>query len=60
MRSVFQDSLHYIRNGDGSEELYDLGADPWERNNLTGSLEMVDVLVELRSSLDEIPDLTTN
>jgi hypothetical protein len=27
-------SLHYIRYGDGQEELYDIVADPWERSGL--------------------------
>jgi arylsulfatase A-like enzyme len=34
MRSVVLDSLQYILNGDGSEELYHLGRDSWEIRNL--------------------------
>ena len=31
------ETAHYIRNGDGSEELYHLKDDPRENNNLVGS-----------------------
>lgn len=34
MASIVLDSLHYIRNGDGAEELYHLGRDSWEVRNL--------------------------
>ena len=34
MASLVLDSLHYIRNGDGAEELYHLGRDSWEVRNL--------------------------
>jgi arylsulfatase A-like enzyme len=34
MASIVLDSLHYIRNGDGTEELYHLGRDSWEVRNL--------------------------
>ena len=37
MHSVVLDSLHYIRNGDGSEELYDLANDSAEQRNLASS-----------------------
>jgi arylsulfatase A-like enzyme len=37
MASLIVDSMHYIRNGDGSEELYDLARDPEEKTNLAGS-----------------------
>jgi len=39
MRSVVLDSLHYIRNGDGTEELYHLGQDSRETRNLAGAVE---------------------
>lgn len=32
--SLVRGSLHYIRYGDGQEELYDIVADPWERSGL--------------------------
>ena len=31
---VVEDRYHYIVNGDGTEEVYDVVADPWERENL--------------------------
>lgn len=34
MGAVFAEGLHYIRNGDGLEELYDLARDPLEEHNL--------------------------
>lgn len=34
MRSLVADGYHYIRNGDGSEELYNGAADPWEQQDL--------------------------
>lgn len=37
MRSLVADSLHYIVNGDGREELYHIGDDPWEERNLLPS-----------------------
>ena len=33
MQSVIDGRWHYIRRGDGHEELYDLAADPWERTD---------------------------
>jgi arylsulfatase A-like enzyme len=35
MKSIIEDGLHLIRNGDGSTELYDLRADPAEEHDLT-------------------------
>ncbi|MEO8294437.1 MAG: sulfatase [Gemmatimonadota bacterium] len=37
MRAVVLDTLHYIANGDHSEELYNYSADPIERNNMAGT-----------------------
>jgi arylsulfatase A-like enzyme len=37
MRSVVADSFRLIRNGDGSEELYRVVEDPWEKKNLMAS-----------------------
>jgi arylsulfatase A-like enzyme len=34
MISLIDDSLHYIRNGDGVEELYAFRGDPTEKSNL--------------------------
>lgn len=37
MQSLVVGGHHYIRNGDGREELYDLSVDPQERRDLAGS-----------------------
>jgi arylsulfatase A-like enzyme len=34
MKSLVTGDMHYIRNGDGTEEVYDLHEDPVERNDL--------------------------
>jgi hypothetical protein len=34
MQSLVADGLHYIRNGDGVEELYDYAQDPFEQRDL--------------------------
>jgi arylsulfatase A-like enzyme len=34
MTSLVIGSLHYIRNGDGTEELFDIAVDPWEQTDL--------------------------
>ena len=34
MRSLITGDIHYIRNGDGTEEVYDFRNDPEEHNNL--------------------------
>jgi hypothetical protein len=44
--------MHYIRSGDGSEELYDLMQDPEEEHDLSESAEQVSRLRELRVALD--------
>jgi arylsulfatase A-like enzyme len=54
MKAVVRGSLHYIRNGDGSEELYDLDADPRERDNLIGRVDEAAV-APLRAMIDTIP-----
>ncbi len=54
MKSVFYDSLRYIKNGDNTEELYDFLKDPWEKQNLAQQPEMQSRLVEFRSLLREI------
>jgi arylsulfatase A-like enzyme len=38
MRSVLIGPRHYILNGDGSEEIYDIEADPFERVNLLAGM----------------------
>jgi arylsulfatase A-like enzyme len=36
MKAVIAGGMHYIRSGDGSEELYSLAQDPEERSNVAG------------------------
>lgn len=51
MKSVVVNGLHYIRNGDGAEELYDLASDSAERHNLAGDASSQTLLEECRRSL---------
>jgi arylsulfatase A-like enzyme len=37
MQSLILDRYHYIKNGSGREELYDIDTDPWEKHDLAGS-----------------------
>jgi arylsulfatase A-like enzyme len=50
MKSLYVDELHYIQNGDDSEELYDVRADPDELHNLIGTSPAVP---RLRAALAE-------
>ena len=54
MQSLVLDSLHYIRNGDDVEELYDFLSDPGELHNLADSAAGQRFLPRLRSSLDTL------
>jgi len=49
MRSLVMDRWHYIRNGDGHEELYDFDTDPREEHDLATSPEQHEVLESLRA-----------
>jgi arylsulfatase A-like enzyme len=51
MRSLVWRDYHYIRNGDGGEELYHMGDDPQEESNLVGSGAARVVLPRLRVAL---------
>jgi arylsulfatase A-like enzyme len=51
MQSLVRDRLHYIRNGDGSEELYDYIADPEERMNLVVGGDTASILAPFRRLL---------
>jgi len=51
MQSLMQGRLHYIRNGDGSEELYDYVADADERTNLAGGVDSAAILLPFRQLL---------
>jgi len=52
MQSIVQGTLHYIRNGDGSEELYDMRSDPRERVNMARGDSADSRLPELRRVMD--------
>jgi arylsulfatase A-like enzyme len=54
MRAIVLDGMHYIRNGDGREELYDLARDRSEENNLAGSVEHKSALDRFRRSLSNL------
>jgi len=51
MTSLLHAGWHYIRNGDGIEELYRLSSDPGEVQNMAGSESGADVLAEIRAIL---------
>lgn len=51
MRSLVIDRKHYILNGDGREELYDLDTDPQETKDLAGSDEGRQITSRYRSLL---------
>lgn len=52
MQSLFAEGLHYIRNGDGSEELYDVAADPGEERDLVEARP--DAAARLRAEVDRM------
>ena len=49
--SLRTDRWRFIRYSDGSEELYDLSADPREWKNLAGKSEFRKLLVNLRAQM---------
>jgi len=51
LTSLVDRNLHYIHNGDGREELYDLEGDPSESHDLAGSPESASALARFRSYL---------
>jgi arylsulfatase A-like enzyme len=54
MKSLVANNKHYIKNGDGREELYHFDNDPAEGRDLAGAEETKPVLTWLRSSLARI------
>jgi arylsulfatase A-like enzyme len=58
MKSVTYRGMRYIRNGDGSEELYDFDNDPWERRDLSPSELHRSEVMEYRNLLDSMLALT--
>jgi arylsulfatase A-like enzyme len=55
MRTVVLDSLQYILNGDGQEELYHLGRDSWEVRNLVALPEYQADLARYRGAMRSLP-----
>ena len=51
MSSLTDDHYHYIRNGDGSEELYAIGEDPDERHDLSKRDDSQRLLEQYRKAL---------
>ncbi len=51
MKSLVAGGMHYIRSGDGSEELYSLRSDPDERLNLAGAPAAGEILRRFRAGL---------
>ena len=51
MTSAVLGDHHYIRSGDGREELFDLGRDPGDRVDLAARPEMAEVLGRFRAGL---------
>jgi arylsulfatase A-like enzyme len=54
LRSVVRDAHHYISNPDGSEEIYNLRADPWETKNLISGKAVPRPLAPMRTLLRDI------
>ena len=54
LQSIVLDSLQYIRNGDGTEELYHLGHDPWQIRNLVSDSTYRADLTRYRAALQAI------
>jgi len=52
MQSLVADRYHYIKNGDGHEELYDFENDRWEKHDLSRSGEGHQVLARYRVYLE--------
>ncbi len=56
MKALLKDTLHYIRNGDGREELYNVMTDPWERLDISQTEEGGRELPGFRKCLEEVLD----
>lgn len=54
MKSLLEERWHYIRNGDGREELYDFRSDPLEQRDLSGTAEGRRTIERRRGSLEAI------
>lgn len=54
MQSIVRLPYHYIRNGDGTDAIFDLESDPREVDNLAGTAAGDSALVDLRAELFRI------
>ena len=54
LKSLVTEQYHYVRNGNGTEELYDRKNDPNELQNLAQTEEVQKVLEEFRSSVKNL------
>jgi len=54
MKSLFKGRFHYILNGDGVEELYDLRRDPAEEDDLYTDSPSPPILAHFRAALDSL------
>ena len=54
MKSLVEGPLHYIRNGDGLEELYDAVRDPAAVHDLSTTPELLPSMTRLRLTVDSI------
>ena len=54
MKSLIGWGMHYIRAGDGLEELYSLSSDPEERNNVANLPKNEGTMVRFRNSLSSM------
>jgi arylsulfatase A-like enzyme len=60
LRSLLSDPYHYIRNGNGREELYDIRRDPWEKNDLAKVERVQTAVSTLRRQTDSLLGTTTD
>jgi arylsulfatase A-like enzyme len=54
MFSLVQGDLHYILDGAGREQLFDLSTDIWEQHDLAGSPDAALALARFRDALDSL------
>jgi arylsulfatase A-like enzyme len=54
MKSLVTGDMHYIRNGDSTEEVYDLRHDPMERNDLIQTPRGAEAAAQARHILEQM------
>jgi len=52
LRSILWNGLHYIRAADGSEQLFDVRADPFEQQDLAGTEAGEAVIERVRAAFE--------